>query len=95
MSRKSGTVYSIAVRGHDTRFEDHLKKMSWVTRTSAARNNGTTTWEVGVSDEQAAEAQLYRHILMDEKVIVLEFSQKKYNLEDVFMDIVNGGSHEH
>ncbi len=94
MNRKGGTVYTVGVKGANDRFEDHLKQMSWVTQLSPSRNNGTTSWEVSVSDEEAAEALLYRHILMDEKIVVTEFSRKKYNLEEVFMDIVNGGNHE-
>jgi len=49
---------------------------------------------VGVSDEAAAEAHLLRHILADGAVVVTEFSRKKYDLEDVFMDLVQGDQNE-
>ena len=94
LSGKDGTVFTITEKGSTGRIEERLQQLSWVTQTSAARQNGTTTWQVGVSDEAAAEAHLLRHILADEAIVVTEFSRKKYNLEEVFMDIVQGGSDE-
>jgi hypothetical protein len=78
------------VKGSGDQIEERLRQLSWVTQTSAARQNGATTWQVGVSDDVAAEAHLLRHILADEAVVVTEFSRKKYKLEEAFMDIVKG-----
>ena len=90
MSGKDGTVFTMTVKGSTGRIEERLRQLSWVTQTSAARHNGSTTWQVGVSDEAAAEAQLLRHILADEAVVVTDFNRKKYDLEEVFMDLVEG-----
>jgi hypothetical protein len=46
-----------------------------------------------VSDETAAKDQLLRLALSDPSVTVLEFGQQKYNLEDIFLAIVEGGQH--
>ncbi len=94
LSGKDGAVFTITEKGSTGRIEERLQQLSWVTQTSAARQNGTTTWQVGVSDEAAAEAHLLRHILADEAIVVTEFSRKRYDLEEVFMDIVQGGSDE-
>jgi len=93
MSGKDGTVFTVIVKGSSDHIEERLRQLSWVTQASAARHNGATTWQVGVSDEAAAEAQLLRHILADEAVIVTDFNRKKYDLEEVFMQLVQGDNH--
>jgi ABC-2 type transport system ATP-binding protein len=90
MSDKDGTVFTMMVKGPTSRIEERLRQLSWVTQVSAAPHNGATTWQVRVSDEAAAEATLLRHIQADEAVVVTEFSRKKYDLEEVFMELVQG-----
>jgi len=43
-----------------------------------------------VSDEDMAEDNLLRTVLENPVVTVIEFSRKKYELEEVFMEIVEG-----
>ena len=43
-----------------------------------------------VSDEAAAEQQLLRLILQDPAVTVTSFGRKTYNLEEVFLNLVEG-----
>jgi ABC-2 type transport system ATP-binding protein len=95
MSAKDGTIFTITEKGSNGRIEERLQQLSWVTQASAARHNGATTWQVRVSDEAAAEAHLLRHILADEAVVVTEFSRKKYDLEEVFMELVQGDNDGH
>jgi hypothetical protein len=47
-----------------------------------------------VTDEQAAESQLLRHILDDPRVMVTDFTLKKYELEEAFIEIVKGNNHD-
>ena len=93
MSGKDGTVFTVTVRGSIDHIEERLYQLSWVTQASAALHNGATTWQVGVSDEAAAEAHLLRYILADEAVVVTDFNRKKYDLEEVFMQLVQGDNH--
>src|SRR5512137_1707646 len=90
MSSKDSTVFTVTVKGSTDHIEERLRQLSWVTQTRAARHNGSTIWQVGVSDEAAAEAHLLRHILADEAVVVTDFNRKKYDLEEVFMNLVQG-----
>ena len=46
-----------------------------------------------VSDTAAAEAQLLRLALSDEHISVVEFGQVKHELEEVFLNIVEGNNH--
>jgi hypothetical protein len=43
-----------------------------------------------VTDESAAEKDLLRYLMSDSAVTVMAFNRKKYELEEVFMEIVKG-----
>ena len=62
-----------------------------MTGIQAQSRNGATAWTVSVSDEDAAEAQLLRLLLADEGLAVTEFGRRQHQLEDVFVQIVEGG----
>ncbi|HZU86449.1 MAG TPA: hypothetical protein VFF78_03130, partial [Anaerolineaceae bacterium] len=50
-------------------------------------------WRVSVADESAAEDQLLRLVLADPGVRVSEFGRQKFDLEEVFLKIVEGSNH--
>ena len=45
-------------------------------------------WQVSVTDEAAAEDQLLGLILIDHSLKVMNFGRKTFNLEEVFIDLV-------
>ena len=51
-----------------------------------------TTWQVSVSDEKAAKEKLLRLVLSDNSLNVTDFGRKTYNLEEIFLNIVEGSS---
>ena len=61
---------------------------SWVQNLSIAADDGQTDWQVSVSDEAAAEDLLLRLILEDRSLKVKHFGRKTYNLEEVFLEMV-------
>lgn len=90
LNRREGVVFMVTVKGVPQGFGERLARLPWVTHATAIRHNGTSIWQVGVSDESAAESSLLRDVLADPSVTVIEFSRKKYELEEVFMEIVKG-----
>jgi ABC-2 type transport system ATP-binding protein len=94
LNGKDGVLYSVAIKGSPVGLAEHLGKLPWVTNISTDQQNGIGYWEIEVSDEDKAEASLLRHILSDTKITVIEFSRKKYELEEVFMNIVKGNDHD-
>jgi ABC-2 type transport system ATP-binding protein len=93
LNGKDGVDYTLAVKGHPELLEARLAALAWVKNVRAIYRDDSTIWHISVSDEIAAEAGLLRHILEDKRIVVTEFSRKKYELEEVFMEIVKGGSH--
>ena len=90
LSGKDGLIYDVVIRGAPDGVVERLSQLDWVTNTTLTSHNGYSHYQVGVSDEVAAEENLLRHILYDPMVNVTEFTRKKYELEEVFMEIVKG-----
>ncbi|MBE9470865.1 MAG: ABC transporter ATP-binding protein [Chloroflexi bacterium] len=90
LNSKDGVVYTVALKGAPDGLGERLAELPWVAHTAVAPRNGTSVWQVSVSDEAAAEKDLLRYVLADPAVTVIEFSRKKYELEEIFMEIVKG-----
>lgn len=90
LNGRDGVVYTVAVKGSPRGLSERLAGLSWVTHALAKHQNGVSAWQIGVSDEAKAETLLLRFMLEDREVTITEFSRKKYELEEVFMEIVKG-----
>jgi ABC-2 type transport system ATP-binding protein len=94
-------VYTLSLKGDGRRALARIKALPWVSGVRAcacgpgageAAHNGSVTWDISVTDDEAAEAQLLGQVLAGEALTVVEFSRKKVELEEVFLSIVEGGT---
>jgi ABC-2 type transport system ATP-binding protein len=81
-------VYSVSIKGDASRAQTRLASQSWVQSLSTIADDGVVTWQVSVSDEDAAEDQILRLILEDGDLRVRSFGRKTHNLEEVFLSLV-------
>jgi ABC-2 type transport system ATP-binding protein len=88
-----GTVYSLVLEGDATVAYDRIASLPWVSSVKVVPGEGRTTWNVAVTDEQAAKTELLRRVVCDENLNVVEFGRKKYELEEVFLSIIEGGKY--
>jgi ABC-2 type transport system ATP-binding protein len=86
----SSVVYSVVLNGDAGQAKRRMESQTWVQNLSTEANNGQSTWQVSVSDAEAAEDQLLRLILEDRGIRVKSFGRKTYNLEEVFMTVIEG-----
>ncbi len=84
-------VYTLSLKGDGSRALARIRALPWVSGVRETARNGHVTWEISVTDGGAAEAQLLGQVLAGEALTVVEFSRKKYELEEIFMSIVEGG----
>lgn len=84
------TVYTLTVRGASADAEARLAQQPWVSGVEVERPTGH--WQVTVADEDAAEELLLRLILSDGRCRVTEFGKVRYDLESVFLGLVEGGA---
>src|SRR4030042_6873915 len=87
------TAYRLRVKGCSETVLDEVRAQPWVSSlTEAGPVNETISWNIRVTDEAAAENNLVRLVLSEPGATVLEFERQKYNLEDIFLNIVEGGN---
>ena len=89
-----GTIYSLGIEGDAGPAQERVLSQEWVADIVVATGDGETTWQVAVTDEAAAKDQLLRLVLSDEQITVTHFGQKSYELEEIFMNIVDGEDHD-
>jgi ABC-2 type transport system ATP-binding protein len=90
LAGNAGVVYDIHLRGDVDAVRTRVLSQPWVSGIVTGQHNGESTWQVSVTDPQAAEAQLFK-LLADSQVEVTEFHRKQYELEDIFMQVIEGG----
>jgi ABC-2 type transport system ATP-binding protein len=83
-------IYLMALKGDVAQAQQRVAAQPWVASIKAMSGNTHTDWQVTVTDEAAAEDQLLRLVLADAQVKVIEFGRKKYELEEVFLGLVEG-----
>lgn len=98
LSGDGHVIYSVTMKGDLSQTRRRLAAQPWVSRIESAQKNGANQngaaqWQIGVTDELAAESLLLRLLLADQEVVVTEFSRKRYELEEVFISLVEGDNH--
>ena len=92
LTGNGAVVYSLVVKGEGASTRERLLRQPWVKSVALKHVNGTTELEVSTIDEGTAEARLLRMALDDPGTVVTEFGRHKYDLEEVFVQLVEGGS---
>lgn len=83
-------IYSVTLKGDAEGAYPSIAALPWVSEIQVSQRGDQTVWEVGVTDETAAEDQLLSS-LVSSGLKVADFGRKEYQLEDIFMNIVEGG----
>jgi len=89
LSGGSGSVYTFTVKGDPTDAVSRLGELPWIINLHQATESRNHRFTVSVSDDDAAETELLR-TLLDNGLRVSQFGRRRYDLEDVFMNIVEG-----
>ena len=93
LAGSEGVVYIIHLKGDVGISQSMLQAQPWVTRIKTGQHNDEMVWQVCVSDPDTAETELFK-LLVNQPVVVTEFYRKKYELEDIFMQVIEGGQHD-
>jgi ABC-2 type transport system ATP-binding protein len=90
LAGSEGVIYIIHLKGDIESALNQVQSLPWVSKIKTTRHNEESIWQVSVSDPVAAETQLLK-LLVNGPVLVNEFRRKQYELEDVFMQVIEGG----
>jgi ABC-2 type transport system ATP-binding protein len=91
LTGSEGLIYKIVLEGDASAAQAHLASLPWVSGIKATSLGVQTTWQVSVTDEAVVKSELLQMLICEEQVCVIEFGRMKYELEDVFLSIVEGG----
>jgi len=90
LAGSEGVIYIIHMKGDTEQVLKAVQSLPWVSAVKTTQSNEENIWQVSVTDPQAAEDQLLK-LLVNGPVKVTEFRRKQYELEDVFLQVVEGG----
>ncbi len=88
-----GTIYSLDIEGQADQAQARITDQAWVSAVDVTAADDQITWQVTVTDDEAAKDQLLRLVLADEQLTVTRFGRKTYELEEIFINIVEGDDH--
>jgi ABC-2 type transport system ATP-binding protein len=94
MSGGRGSVFSAVIEGDVARARTALLEQAWVDAVDVDGGESSARLRITVTDADAAQARLQRVLLADDGLVIKEFSQPSATLEDVFIDLVEGGADE-
>lgn len=85
-------VFSLTLRGQTDWAQQRVESQPWVRQVESVSVNGQYHWQVSVTDADIAEDELQRLILEDRHLRIASFGRKTYNLEDVFLNLIEGSN---
>ncbi len=89
LAGSEGVIYLVTLKGDTGPALQQVGSLPWVSGIKTGEHDGETTWQVSVSDPQAAEEQLLK-LLNNSPAVVTEFRRKRYELEDIFIQVIEG-----
>jgi ABC-2 type transport system ATP-binding protein len=90
------TLFHVTVRGDGLTVRDRLKQVPWIktitieTGASGVERIPTTRLQIQVTNPNVAETKLLRLVIADPTTVVTQFERSVYDLEDVFVSLVEG-----
>jgi ABC-2 type transport system ATP-binding protein len=88
LSGTEGVAYALTIEGDYRNLEMNLKALPYVMSVTAKEGNGRAHLVITVNDEEMAKKDLLRSVQSDKRVTVTEFGRRKYDLEEVFLRLV-------
>ena len=86
-----GTVYTVKLKGADVDdLRSRLSAQSWISNVIAEQVADISEWQISVTDDGAAEDDLLG-IVQAKGNKVLDYGEKKVELEDIFIKLVKEG----
>jgi ABC-2 type transport system ATP-binding protein len=92
LAGSEGVIYLVHLKGDSAALLPVIRSQPWVSGIQVGAHADEITWQVSVTDPQAAEASLLK-TLVNGPVVVTEFRRKQYELEDIFMQVIAGTEH--
>lgn len=84
------SVYTVTLNGDAENAYRCVQEQPWISGIEVSHHGDQLVWNVSVTDPARAEAQLLSLILTSGGVTVSDFGRKELDLEEVFLNMVEG-----
>ncbi len=93
LAGSGSVIYTLTILGDGREARARIAAAPWVSSITTPEPSvtGLTTLQVAVTDTEMAETGLLRLALENPETVVTSFGRKQHNLEEVFMNMVEGG----
>ena len=88
LSGSDKTIYLVTLKGNAETSYKKISEQPWITNIESQEKREQTKWQITVSDDNLAEENLLRLILAEGNVRVTDYRIKKYDLEEIFLQVV-------
>jgi len=88
LAGSEGTIYLVTLKGDSESAYKQVSNQSWVSNIDVLKKDDKTRWQIKVTDDNVAEEKLLRLILENEKVKVTDYRLKQYELEEIFLQVL-------
>jgi ABC-2 type transport system ATP-binding protein len=93
LAGSEGIAYVVKFKGNAETIQPGLSNLPWVQGIQTTETQKGFTTVINVSDNKAAEEELFKLLANLPGIYITEFRRKTYELEDIFMQIIEGGQH--
>jgi ABC-2 type transport system ATP-binding protein len=90
LAGSEGVIYIVHLKGDADSLCAQVESLPWVSGIKVSPHADEIIWQVSVTDPAIAERELLK-ILVGGPALVTEFRRKQYELEDIFMQVIEGG----
>ncbi|MCP4601963.1 MAG: ABC transporter ATP-binding protein [Proteobacteria bacterium] len=91
----AGTRFTLKLKGDTKAAYERVAAQEWIDSIKVSNVDGYINWQVIVSDVKAAETHLLHLAMADKDTTIISFGRHQYNLEQVFVQIVEGAQDDH
>ena len=82
------TMYLVKIKGNTEASLKNISDQPWITNIESVKKREQTSWQITVSDDNIAEEKLLRLILAEKNIRITDFRIKRYDLEEIFLQVV-------
>jgi ABC-2 type transport system ATP-binding protein len=93
LAGSDSVAFLVKFRGEPGMLQETISRRPWaqgIQQTATAKGH---SWIIRVSEPEAAENELFRLLAAEKGIVITEYRRKAYELEDVFIQIIEGGQH--
>ncbi len=94
LAGSEGLAYTLTLTGDTQQTYTKLSAEPWISSIAERKERNRTHWVVDVNDDSVARKRLLRTVLADDGVDVLDFGLKQYELEEIFMKLVEDSTND-